>query len=156
MTKKILGHMLKTCWILFCLVMPTLIILTYSFHFKSLIFLYVSSLILTGIAFYARFFTWKKPYSLLALCFGFLFIMVSHPLAFYLKGGALWHFYGGFFGPSFEIIVWGMIYACPFAILSFLPTIPAIIRWHKKRRQSIAADKTVDSTESEVTDETVR
>ena len=156
MLKKTLGYVLKTCWIIAVFLIPTLMITTYNFRFKSFIFLYVSSILLVGVVSFVVLRIWKKPYSLFALSIGFLMTVISNPLPFFLIGGPLWHFYSGFFAKETIIILWGIIYSLPFSILSFLPTIPAIIRWHKKRRQPIAADKTVDSTESEVTDETVR
>ena len=156
MLKKTLGYVLKTCWIIAVFLIPTLIITTYNFRFKSLIFLYVSSILLVGVVSFVVLSIWKKPYSLFALSIGFLMTVISNPLPFFLIGGPLWHFYSGFFAKETIIILWGIIYSLPFSILYFLPTIPAIIRWHKKRRQPIAADKTDDSRESEVTDETVR
>ena len=152
---KTLNYLSNTLWVLVGLSIPTLLNLIYNFYFKSLIFLYIISLIVVGIIAWNSY-LWDKPYRVFALSIGFLMTVISNPLPFFLIGGPLWHFYSGFFAKETIIILWSIIYSLPFSILSFLPTIPAIIRWHKKRRQPIAADKTDDSRESEATDETVR
>ena len=156
MLKKTLGYVLKALCIISVLSMPTIIALADFLRFESNAFIYFLSILLTGITIFVALFIWKKPYSLLALSFGFFITVVSCPVTlFFLKG--YWYGFNSWFGGTgFSIIFWSIIYSLPFSILSFLPTIPAIIRWHKKRHQPIAADKTVDSTESEVTDETVR
>ena len=154
---KTLNYLSNTLWVLVGLSIPTLLNLIYNFYFKSLIFLYIISLIVVGIIAWNSY-LWDKPYRVFALSVGFLITVISAPMSFFILGGAQWQNYGGLFGKGFNIIIWGYMYSVPLAILSFLPTIPSIVRWfrRKKHHQPIAADKTVDSTESEVTDETVR
>ena len=158
MPKKILGYVLKTCWIIAVLSMPTIIALADFLCFESNAFIYFLSILLTGITICVALFIWKKPYSLFALSFGFFITVVSCPVTLFFFKGYWYGFNSWFGGTGFSIILWSIIYSLPFSILSFLPTILSIVRWfrRKKRRQPIAADKTDDSRESEVTDETVR
>ncbi len=183
MLRKLFGFVLKAIWVIVALLSPTTILflhhaLKYAFQprFVFTAFLYIAPVLLIVIGICVALFIWKKPYGLFAMSLGFLLTPVSYLIMAWFLGGRYWRdVSGGFGGVNFSIIVTGIWYAVPFAVLSFLPAIPMIVRWsrrknanrlaamHTQYKENIyspnvrddTANKPVDSTESEGSNETV-
>lgn len=166
MQKKSLKFVPKTIWIIVVLITPTIILLIpYYFMYDyfmhadfpaivSIAYFYLPPILLTGIGICVVLFVWKKPYSLYALSFGFLISPISCSMALYYAGGRYWHNFNGseiMGGADFAIILLGAMYAVPFATASLLPV---FIKSY--RRKNSLANKAVNTTESEDSNESVK
>lgn len=165
MPRKIFGFVLKAIWIIIALLIPTIMLfVSHNFLYDNQVnsiynhILYITAILLIVIGICIALFIWKKPYALFALSLGFLITLVSYPIVAWFLGGTYWReaYHPEFGGINFSIVIRGAIYSVPFAILSFIPAIPATVRWSRRRklRQPVISNKSVDYTESEASNDT--
>jgi|LSQX01.2.fsa_nt_gb hypothetical protein len=166
MQKKYLKFVPKTIWIIIGLLVPTAGSLSSYYYWyvnRSIRFstvarfaiYYLPAILLIIVFACVSLFIWKKPYSLFALSFGFLITPASHFATLFFIGGRHWfNVSSGFGGFQFKAVVMGGLFSVPLAVISFLPTIPAIVKWY--RRKNSLANKAVNTTESEDSNESVK
>ena len=154
MPKKMFGFVLKAIWIIIALLNPTIVLfVSHNFVYDNQVnsmynnILYITAILLIVFGICIALFIWKKPYGLFALSFGFLITLLSYPIAAWFLGGTYWREVDGDFGGvNFSIVLMGIIYSIPFAVITFLPAIPATVRWLRRRKlqQHVISNKSVD------------
>jgi len=136
MLKKMLKYTQKVLWFVTVFLIPSILVFLYlllSFEAPkevSTAFLYLVPIVIIVL------FAWKTSRSLLALSLGFLITSATYPIEVWFIGGHYWRdLIGGFGGINFGIVVWSFLFSFPFTVLSFLPAIPSIIAWYRRKKR---------------------